>query len=104
MIGGALIVAALTAALGSGVGVLVRNQVAGVVGALIWLFILAPLLGLIDEGLPSYTTLAGAAAVVGGSDERRPAQLGAARWSSWSPGRSCSSLLGLIAEKRRDID
>ena len=43
MIGGALIVAALTAALGSGIGVLVRNQVAGVVGALIWVLVLAPL-------------------------------------------------------------
>ena len=66
--GGGLLVAALTVALGVGVGVLVRNQVAGVVGALIWLFILSPVLGLIDEDLPNYTTLP-AAGVVGGSED-----------------------------------
>ena len=47
---------------------LVRNQVAGVVGALIWLFILSPVLGLIDENLPNYTTLP-AAGEVGGSHD-----------------------------------
>jgi hypothetical protein len=67
IVGGGLIVAVLTTALGVGVGVLVRNQVAGVVGALIWLFILSPALGLIDEDLPNYTTLP-AAGVAGGSD------------------------------------
>jgi hypothetical protein len=66
VVGGGLIVAVLTTALGVGVGVLVRNQVAGVVGALIWLFILSPALQLIDEDLPGYTTLP-AAGVAGGA-------------------------------------
>jgi ABC-2 type transport system permease protein len=104
MIGGALIVASLTAALGSGIGVLVRNQVAGVVGALIWVLILAPLLGLIDDRLPSYTTIVDAAAVVGGSEQGD----GPLSW-----GGAVAVLVGwalvfnavaLILEKRRDID
>jgi ABC-2 type transport system permease protein len=65
--GGGLLVAVLTTALGVGVGVLVRNQVAGVVGALIWLFILSPVLGLIQDDLPGYTTLP-AAGVAGGAE------------------------------------
>jgi ABC-2 type transport system permease protein len=100
-IGGGLIVASLTAALGVGVGVLVRNQVAGVVGALIWLFILSPLLGLIDDNLPNYTTLA-AAGVAGGSEGDGLSWSGAvAVLVVWA---LVFNVLGLIAEKRRDID
>jgi ABC-2 type transport system permease protein len=101
VIGGGLIVASLTAALGVGVGVLVRNQVAGVVGALIWLFILSPLLGLIDEGLPNYTTLP-AAGVAGGSQGDGLSWGGAvAVLVVWA---LVFNVLGLLAEKRRDID
>jgi hypothetical protein len=98
--GGGLIVAVLTTALGIGVGVLVRNQVAGVVGALIWLFILSPLLGLIDEQLPNYTTLP-AAGVAGGSD-------GDISWARavivllvWA---AAFVVAGLLVERRRDVD
>jgi ABC-2 type transport system permease protein len=101
VIGGGLIVASLTAALGVGVGVLVRNQVAGVVGALIWLFILSPLLGLIDEDLPNYTTLP-AAGVAGGSEGDGLSWSGAvAVLVVWA---LVFNVLGLLAEKRRDID
>jgi ABC-2 type transport system permease protein len=98
--GGGLIVAVLTTALGVGVGVLVRNQVAGVVGALIWLFILSPVLGLIDEQLPNYTTLPAAGVAGGGSGD-----------ISWA--RSVVVLVawavvffaaGLLVERRRDVD
>jgi hypothetical protein len=98
--GGGLIVAVLTTALGVGVGVLVRNQVAGVVGALIWLFILSPLLGLIDEELPNYTTLP-AAGVAGGSE-------GDITWTKavivlivWA---AAFFVAGLLIERRRDVD
>jgi hypothetical protein len=104
VIGGALIVAALTAALGCGVGVLVRNQVAGVVGALIWVLVLAPLLGLIDDRLPSYTTIVDAAVVVGGSaSDGRPLSWGGAVavLAAWA---LVFNVLGLFFEKRRDID
>jgi hypothetical protein len=98
--GGGVIVAVLATALGVGVGVLVRNQVAGVVGALIWLFILAPVLGLIDEDLPNYTTLPAAGVAGGGSGD-----------ISW--GRAVAVLVvwavvffaaGLLVERRRDVD
>jgi ABC-2 type transport system permease protein len=101
VISGGLIAASLTAALGVGVGVLLRNQVAGVVGALIWLFILSPLLGLIDDNLPNYTTLP-AAGVAGGSEGDGLSWGGAvAVLVVWA---LVFNVLGVIAEKRRDID
>jgi ABC-2 type transport system permease protein len=101
VISGGLIVASLTVVLGVGVGVLIRNQVAGVVGSLIWLFILSPLLGLIDENLPNYTTLP-AAGVAGGTEGDGLSWGGAvAVLVVWA---LVFNVLGLIAEKRRDID
>ncbi len=102
IIGGGLIVAVLTTALGVGVGVLVRNQVAGVVGALIWLFILSPALQLISDNLPAYTTLP-AAGVAGGAQSDLSL--------SWT--KAVIVLLvwavvfftaGLLVERRRDVD
>ena len=82
---------------------LVRNQVAGVVGTLIWLFILSPLLGLIDDSLPSYTTLpaAGVAGGAAGNDEDLTWTGAVAVLVVWA---LVFNVLGLIAEKRRDID
>jgi hypothetical protein len=99
---GGLLVSVLTVALGVGVGVLVRNQVAGVVGALIWLFILSPVLGLIDEDLPDYTTLP-AAGVVGGSHEAGGLSYGTSVivlvvWAA------VFFAVGLLLERRRDVD
>jgi ABC-2 type transport system permease protein len=100
--GGGLIVAVLTVALGVGVGVLVRNQVAGVVGALIWLFILSPVLGLIDDQLPNYTTLP-AAGVVGGSSDGGDISFGTGVvvLVAWA---TVFFAVGLLVERRRDVD
>jgi ABC-2 type transport system permease protein len=99
--GGGLLVATLTTALGVGVGILVKNQVAGVVGALIWLFILSPVLGLIDEDLPNYTTLP-AAGVAGGASEDdlsfTTALIVLIAWAVVFVGA------GLLVEHRRDVD
>jgi hypothetical protein len=100
--GGGLVVTTLVTALGVGVGVLVRNQVVGVVGALIWLFILAPVLGLIDEQLPNYTTLP-AAGVAGGSGGASDisfvtAVLVLIAWAA------AFVAVGLLVERRRDVD
>ena len=100
--GGGLVVTTLVTALGVGVGVLVRNQVVGVVGALIWLFILAPVLGLIDEDLPNYTTLP-AAGVAGGSGGASDisfvtAVLVLIAWAA------AFVAVGLLVERRRDVD
>jgi ABC-2 type transport system permease protein len=98
--GGGLLVSVLATALGVGVGVLVRNQVAGVVGALIWLFILAPVLGLIDEDLPNYTTLP-AAGVAGGSDGDISFGTAVLVLVAWAV---VFFTAGLLLERRRDVD
>jgi hypothetical protein len=101
--GGGLLVAVLATALGVGVGVLVRNQVAGVVGALIWLFILSPVLGLIDESLPNYTTLPAAGIVGGGSGDGSELSWAASLLVlvAWAVVFFAA---GLFAESRRDVD
>jgi hypothetical protein len=52
---GGVIAVVMAAAIGVGVGTLVRNQVAAVVGALVWLSILEPLVGVIDTHWTKYT-------------------------------------------------
>jgi hypothetical protein len=52
---GGLLDVVLCAAIGVGVGTLVRNQVAAVVGILIWVTILEPLTGLISDNITYYT-------------------------------------------------
>jgi ABC-2 type transport system permease protein len=101
--GGGLLVSVLTVALGVGVGVLVRNQVAGVVGALIWLFILSPVLGLIDEDLPNYTTLPAAGVAGGGSGDGDSLSYGTAVivLVAWAVVFFAA---GLLLERRRDVD
>jgi ABC-2 type transport system permease protein len=54
LVAGGLLVAAITAALGVAFGTLVRNQVFAVIAILVWVTILEPLLGLIDDRLPDY--------------------------------------------------
>ncbi len=102
VLGGGLIVSVLTTALGVGVGVLVRNQVAGVVGALIWLFILSPVLGLIDDDLPTYTTLP-AAGVAGGAESDMSLSWGKAVivLVAWA---AVFFVVALLVERRRDVD
>jgi ABC-2 type transport system permease protein len=101
--GGGLLVSVLTVTLGVGVGVLVRNQVAGVVGALIWLFILSPVLGLIDEDLPNYTTLPAAGVAGGGSGDGDSLSYGTAVivLVAWAVVFFAA---GLLLERRRDVD
>jgi hypothetical protein len=101
--GGGLLVSVLTVALGVGVGVLVRNQVAGVVGALIWLFILSPVLGLIDDDLPNYTTLPAAGVAGSGSVDSDTPSYGTAVivLVAWAVVFFAA---GLLLERRRDVD
>src|SRR5204862_3383477 len=57
LIGGGLLTVMLIAALGIGIGVLVRNQVAAVVGTLVWIFILEPLIPLASDAASKYAVL-----------------------------------------------
>jgi hypothetical protein len=98
---GGLIVAVLTTALGVGLGVLVKNQVASVVGALIWLFILSPALELIDEDLPNYTPLPAAGAADSGGDVEIAFGTGVIVLAAWA---ALFVAAGLLLERRRDVD
>jgi ABC-2 type transport system permease protein len=59
---GDLVVIAVFAVVGIGVGVLVRNQIAAVIGALVYLFVLEPLIDIIPVVKNVYPYLPGAAA------------------------------------------
>jgi ABC-2 type transport system permease protein len=99
--GGGILAATLCCALGVGIGVLVRNQVAGVVGALVWLFILEPLIPLIDDVLVTGSIL-GAAGTLGGADSDEVSWAGALLvLSIWA---GVFVVAGLLVDARRDVD
>jgi ABC-2 type transport system permease protein len=63
---GGLIASVLCAVLGVGIGTLVRNQVAAVVGALCWFFIVEPLIPLLSDKAARYT-IGQSSATLGGA-------------------------------------
>jgi ABC-2 type transport system permease protein len=100
---GGLLTSALSAMLGVGVGVLVGNQVAAVVGALVWLFILEPLVGLVEEDATPYT-LGTVTSAAGGSDQGLEDVL------SWGAALAVLALwavlfvaAGTLLDRRRDV-
>jgi hypothetical protein len=101
VIGGGILTAVLCCALGVGIGVLVRNQVAGVVGALVWLLILEPLMPLIADDLAKGSIL-GAAGALGGAESDEVTWAGALLvLGIWS---GVFMLAGLLVDARRDVD
>jgi ABC-2 type transport system permease protein len=99
---GGLAVSVLAAALGVGVGLLVRNQVAAVVGALVWLFVLEPLTGLLGDTIVDYT-IGSASSQAGGGN--------ASEALSWSAGLAVLAAwtvvfvgIGLLVDRRRDVE
>jgi ABC-2 type transport system permease protein len=62
---GGMVACGLAAALGVAVGALVRNQVAAVVGALAYLFILEPIVGAVSDTVAPYTVGGTVSAVAG---------------------------------------
>jgi ABC-2 type transport system permease protein len=101
VIGGGILTAVLCCALGVGVGVLVRNQVAGVVGALVWLLILEPLLPLIADDLGKGSVL-NAAGTLGGADSDEVSWAGALLVLGLWAGVFMAA--GLLVDSRRDVD
>jgi hypothetical protein len=99
---GGLGAAALAAAIGVGVGLLVRNQVAGVVGALVWLFILEPLVSLISDDAVDYT-IGEAAGAAGGASTEDALSWGAglAVLAAWAVLLVAA---GLLVDRRRDVE
>ena len=101
IVGGGIVAAMLCTALGVGVGMVVKNQVAGVVGALVWLFILEPLIPLIDEWLANLSIL-GSAATLGGAEPDEGTWAGSLLvLGLWA---AVFVAVGLAVERRRDVD
>ena len=99
--GGSLIAAALSAMMGVAVGALARNQVAGVVGALILAFVVSPLIATIDETAVEFTPFGAAFALAGDP------QAGTLSWAedalllvAWTLPLMIAAIL---AERRRDL-
>jgi ABC-2 type transport system permease protein len=101
VIAGGILTAMLCTALGVGVGVLVKNQVAGVVGSLVWLLILEPLLPLIADDLVKGSIL-GAAGTLGGASSDDVSWAGALLvLGVWA---GVFVIAGLVVDARRDVD
>lgn len=92
----------LSAVLGVGVGTLVRNQVAGVVGSLVWFFIVEPLLSALDPALGPYT-VGQAATAVGGTTGDIYLSFGSAVavLAAWT---AVFVALGVAVDQRRDVE
>jgi ABC-2 type transport system permease protein len=94
-------VSALSGAVGVGIGAIVRNQVAAVVGTLIYLFVLEPVIGVISSDVAAYT--------IGGSQSALTAApvedaldplVGGLVLAAWALGLSVA---GAELEERRDV-
>jgi len=99
--GGGLLSCALGATLGVGFGALVGNQVAGVVGALVFFFVIEPLAQLVWHDLPKFTISQASGKLGGGSPDPSFGFLGAllvlALWTA------LLLLLGLFREHNREV-
>ena len=99
--GGSLLAAACSAIIGVAAGALVRNQVAGVVGALMLALVIGPLLHAIDDATVGYTPF-GAATLVAGDPAGGALSWGGAALmlAAWT----ATLLLAAVAvERRRDL-
>jgi ABC-2 type transport system permease protein len=94
-------VSALSGAVGVGIGAIVRNQVAAVVGTLIYLFVLEPVIGVVSSDVAAYT--------IGGSQSALTAApiedaldplVGGLVLAAWALGLSVA---GAELEERRDV-
>jgi ABC-2 type transport system permease protein len=99
--GGSLVAAALSAIMGVAVGALLRNQVAGVVGALILAFVVTPLLTTISETAQEYTPIGAAVVLAGALDGEALSWSGAALLlAAWTVPLV---VVAIVAERRRDL-
>jgi ABC-2 type transport system permease protein len=98
--GGSLVAAALSAIMGVTVGALVRNQVAAVIGTLILIFVVTPLLNVVNQTAVEFTPF-GAAAVLAGEPNEKLSWGGAALMlGAWT---APLLMAALAAERRRDV-
>jgi ABC-2 type transport system permease protein len=92
----------LSAAIGVSLGTLVRNQVAAVVGILVWLTILEPLLSLLIKERASRYLLGQSLGRLGGGGDGEIAFLGSILIVlAWAV---VACVLALAVDRRRDVD
>jgi ABC-2 type transport system permease protein len=106
LIGGGAVAAALFAAIGVGVGALVRNQVATLVGLCVWLLLLEPLLLGDVPSVAKYAPEASAGAIAGAiesqlADNLVAPALGVALLAVYA---ALAGLAGAFFLTRRDVD
>ena len=98
---GGILATVLCAALGVGVGTLIRNQVAAVVGLLVWIFVAEPLATVVDDDLTQYTigVSLGAVGEAGNVDSSMMAAV--LVLSAWT---GVLFIAGALVDRRRDVD
>ena len=101
VVGGGLLSCFLCAALGVGAGALIGNQVAGVVGALVFFFVIEPLAGLVWHDLPKFT-ISQASTRIGGV-EADPSFSFAGSLGILVAWTAIFLLAGLFRERRREV-
>jgi ABC-2 type transport system permease protein len=98
---GGLIAAVLATTIGVGIGTLVRNQVAAVVGILVWVTILEPLSGLVVGDLSKYWPVATLVRVGRGGDDEMSMGVAVLVLLGWAVV-ACAA--GALVDRRRDVD
>jgi ABC-2 type transport system permease protein len=94
-------VSALSGAVGVGIGAIVRNQVAAVVGTLIYLFVLEPVIGVISSDVAAYTLGGSQSALTAAPvEDALDPLVGGLVLAAWALGLS---LAGAELEERRDV-
>lgn len=93
---------ALSGAVGVAIGAIVRNQVAAVVGILVYLFVAEPVIGLVSDEVLKFTLGQSQSALLGGggiSDLLSPGW-GGLVFAGWA---LLLSAIGAVLEERRDV-
>jgi ABC-2 type transport system permease protein len=98
---GGVMTAVFCALIGVGAGTLVRNQVATIVGLLVWLFVAEPLVGLINDDFPKYTIGIALGALGEGGNGDSSMLTAAFVLGAWA---FLLSIAGALVDRRRDVD
>jgi ABC-2 type transport system permease protein len=96
-----VVASALSGAIGVGIGAILRNQVAAVVGTLVYLFVLEPVIGVLSTEVSAFT-IGGTTGALSGEppdDALGPAAAGLVL-AAWA---AVLGLVGAEAEERRDV-
>jgi ABC-2 type transport system permease protein len=101
LLGKGVAVSALSGAVGVGIGAIVRNQVAAVVGTLIYLFVVEPVIGVISSEVAAYTIGGSQSSLTAAPVEDALAPLpGGLLLAAWA---LVLVIVGAELEERRDV-